>query len=150
MSFSELVNLRDSEDSIDEIPATEISELEKLPAEPETTETTTDKQEEPIKNSEDKKRVAQIIDITKDIILIELEATLKWSKTYGNGYVSKNYLIYNTLKPKRYDYKKGLTLLDELIEEGKVVTEFVNIEGHRFESLRLKKENNDEATVVVQ
>ena len=138
MSFSELVNLRDSEESIDEILVTKISEQDKKSDEQESIDAVTVNPEETVKDSKEEKLISSKLDITKEIVLIELEATLKWAKTYGNGYISKNYLIYNTLKPKRYDYKKGLILLEELINEGKVVTEAVNIDGHKFESLKLK------------
>lgn len=144
MSFSELVNLRDTEDCIDEILVTKIPEQEEKSAESENIGAVANQSEVYDKIIKEGNRVPQILDVTKEIILLEIEATLKWAQTYGNGYISKNYLIYNTLKPKRYDYKKALLLLEELIKEGKVIMESVNIDGHKFESLKLKEDSDSD------
>ena len=58
--------------------------------------------------------------ISPEEFMNELRKSIMWAESYGAGYVSEKYFIYNILKNKNYDFDSSKRVLADLIDEGKV------------------------------
>lgn len=77
--------------------------------------------------------------ITKPLLVAELQKTTKWAMSYGDGYVGESHFIYNILRHKHYDYDSVKGILEELITEGKVERRDETHDDHTFSCLVLKE-----------
>lgn len=90
--------------------------------------------------SESFERLPYLRSITEERFLQELETAEMWAESYGDGYVGKDFFIYNILGHKHFQFNISLTLLTRLVEEGKVVEHDVEREGKTIKSLKVKRE----------
>jgi len=81
--------------------------------------------------------------ITKPLLLAELQKTTKWAMSYGAGYVGESHFIYNILRHKHYDYDSIKDVLAELITEGNVERREETHDNHTFSCLVLKEEKHE-------
>lgn len=81
--------------------------------------------------------------ITKPLLLAELQKTTKWAMSYGAGYVGESHFIYNILRHKHYDYDSIKDVLAELITEGNVERREETHDDHTFSCLVLKEEKHE-------
>lgn len=77
--------------------------------------------------------------ITKPLLIAELQKTTKWATSYGAGYVGESHFIYNILRYKHYDYDSVRDTLEELISEGKVSRREETHDDHTFSCLVLQE-----------
>lgn len=81
--------------------------------------------------------------ITKPLLLAELQKTTKWAMSYGDGYVGERHFIYNILRHKHYGYDSIKDVLAELITEGNVERREETHDDHTFSCLVLKEEKHE-------
>lgn len=91
---------------------------------------------------EDVLKLKHYKDISEEDLIDELRKTTKWATTYGAGYVGENYFIYNILRMKHYNLDKAKEILNGLVERGKVLRKPQEHDGHEFNCLSLKEDDD--------
>lgn len=75
--------------------------------------------------------------ITTTEFMAELTICDDWAKSYGAGYISKSYFIFDILGQKKYDFTSCLDALDELVKDKKIKVITERHDDHEMECIEL-------------
>lgn len=86
------------------------------------------------------------IKITRGQFLEELKKSLRWAKSYGNGYISLNFFIRDILGNKGFDIRTSYAVKDELLSTKEIIVKQIEEEGHMFNAIELANMQEIEET----
>lgn len=81
--------------------------------------------------------------ITPEQFIKELNDYSDWTNSYGAGFVSKNYFIYDILGQKKYDYNTSKEVLQILIKDGTLSVTKVSHDNKEIECILINEKKND-------
>ncbi len=85
---------------------------------------------------EERNGLSYLRDVTKERFLQELETAELWASSYGDGYVSKDYFVFNILGHKRFHYHTSIEVLDDLVDEGVIAIVDEERDGRNIKCLK--------------
>ena len=100
-------------------------------------DSTVDKQPKTWQEKLQKRLYPKFRKIDKASFMTELHKCNDWANSYGAGYVSRSYFIFDILGQKHYEFTSCLEVLDELQAENKVKVVTENHDGRDFECLQI-------------
>ena len=98
---------------------------------------TVDKQPKTWQEKLQKRLYPKFRKIDKASFMTELYKCNDWANSYGAGYVSRSYFIFDILGQKHYEFTSCLEVLDELQAENKVKVVTENHDGRDFDCLQI-------------
>ena len=75
--------------------------------------------------------------ITEDLFMEELSKSLRWAKSYGNGYISMNFFIRDILGNKGFNTGFSYSVMNNLVKSNKIIIVQQEDDGHTFNSIQI-------------
>lgn len=98
-----------------------------------------DKQSKTWQEKLQKRLYPKFREIDKQTFMTELYKCNDWANSYGAGYVSRSYFIFDILGQKHYDFTSCIEVLDELVAENTVNIVKEEHDGHLMECIEINQ-----------